>query len=133
MKTKFVAYVNAFMLLALFAVLGTTGCKSDSNPYTTNGGGGGGGTPGATEVWMQGTAFVPASKTIAVGTTITWTNKDAYAHWVASGVPGAPDGIFNSGSLSNGGTYSFKFITAGTFKYYCMIHGAMMTAVMIVQ
>ena len=107
-----------------------TGCNksSYSTAPTTSGG-----TPGVNEVWMQGLAFNPAAKTISVGTTITWTNKDNTTHTTTSGVPGAPDGIFNSGNLNNGGTFSFKFTTAGTFKYYCLIHGAMMTATMTVQ
>jgi plastocyanin len=82
---------------------------------------------------MQNIAFVPGSKTIAVGTTITWINKDNTTHTATSGIPNSPDGLFNSGNLSNAGTFSFKFTTVGTFKYYCMIHGAMMTATMIVQ
>ena len=107
-----------------------TGCNKSSYstaPPTS------GGSLGANEVWMQGMAFNPAAKTISVGTTITWTNKDNTTHTATSGVPGAPDGIFNSGNLNNGGTFSFKFTTAGTFKYYCIIHGAMMTATMTVQ
>ncbi|MDR3667085.1 MAG: plastocyanin/azurin family copper-binding protein [Ignavibacteriaceae bacterium] len=121
------------LLLILFmisAIIVIPGCKSNS---TTAPPSGGGSTPGPNEVWMQNIAFNPASKTISVGTTITWTNKDNTTHTATSGVPGSPDGLFNSGNLSNGGTFSFKFTTAGTFKYYCLIHGAMMTATMTVQ
>jgi plastocyanin len=130
MKAKFRAYVKAIIFLAFIAALGTMGCKSNSTPNNPPTGGG---TPGTNEVWMQGTAFVPASKTIAAGTTITFTNKDGFAHTVTSGVPGTPDGAFDSGSLASGATFTHMFSTKGTIKYFCTIHGAMMTAVMIVQ
>jgi plastocyanin len=116
------------MILSIVVIM--TGCtKSDNSvsPPVT------GGTPGVNEVWMQSMAFNPITKTISAGTTITWTNKDNTTHTATSGVPNSPDGLFNSGNLGNGSTFSFKFTTAGTFKYYCMIHGAMMTATMIVQ
>jgi plastocyanin len=112
------------------AFLALAGCKSDS---ATAPAAGGGGTPGANEVWIQGMAFNLAAKTISVGTTITWTNKDNTTHTATIGTPGATDGIFNSGNLGNGGTFSFKFTTAGTFKYFCLIHGSMMTATITVQ
>ena len=118
------------MIVLTIAIM--TGCKSD-NSVSTYGSSGSQGTPGANEVWMQNIAFVPASKTISVGTTITWINKDNYPHQPTSGIPNYPDGMFKSGSLTTGDTYSFKFSTAGTFNYYCFILGAMMTAKMIVQ
>jgi plastocyanin len=128
-KINIVALIFKVMLISTVAIM--AGCTKSNNPvYTSTNSGG---SPGANEVWMQGITFVPASKTISVGTTITWTNKDNTTHIVTSGIPNYPDGIFKSGSMNNGDTYSFKFNTAGTFKYYCFIHGAMMTATMIVQ
>jgi plastocyanin len=128
-KINIVALILKVMLITTVVIM--AGCTKSNNPvYTSTNSGG---SPGANEVWMQGIAFVPASKTISVGTTITWTNKDNTTHIVTSGIPNYPDGIFKSGSMNNGDTYSFKFNTAGTFKYYCFIHGAMMTATMIVQ
>jgi plastocyanin len=120
----------SIILIIISAIIVMPGCKSDNS---TNSPANSGGSPGVNEVWMQGIAFAPASKTISVGTTITWTNKDNTTHTATSGVPNSPDGLFNSGNLGNGGTFSFKFTTAGTFKYYCAIHGAMMTATMTVQ
>jgi len=91
-----------------------------------NGGGGNKGNPGLNEVWMQGMLFTPSSITIKEGTTITWTNKDAVDHIVTS-----DDGLFNSGTLGSGKTYSYKFSAAGTYLYHCSIH-PMMTAKIIV-
>jgi plastocyanin len=129
-KINLIKLFMVFLVVSSFLII--SGCKSDNStaPY---GGGGGAGTPGVNEVWMQGMAFNPAAKTISIGTTITWTNKDNTIHTATSGVPGAPDGMFNSGNLNNGGTFSFKFTGAGTFKYFCLIHGAMMTATITVQ
>jgi len=58
---------------------------------------------------------------IKVGTTVTWTNKDAVAHTVTS-----DDGTsFNSGNLANGQTLSFTFNTPGSWTYHCAIHPSM--------
>jgi plastocyanin len=135
MEKKISLIALSFILIIISAVVLLPGCtKSDnSSNYSTAPAGGGGATPGVNEVWMQGTAFNPASKTISVGTTITWTNKAPYNHTVTSGVPNSPDGLFNSGYLGNQGVFSFKFTTVGTFHYYCMIHGAMMTASVTVK
>jgi plastocyanin len=83
--------------------------------------------PGTNEVLIQNMAFNPSSITIAKHTSIKWTNKDSNTHTVTSN-----SGLFNSGNLSNGGTFSFTFDSAGTFNYHCAIHSSM-TATVIVQ
>jgi plastocyanin len=126
-KNMIVLFLKIMILSIVVIMAGCTKSDNSVSPPVS------GSSPGANEVWMQGIAFNPVTKTISGGTTITWTNKDNTTHTATSGVPNSPDGLFNSGNLGNGGTFSFKFTTAGTFKYYCMIHGAMMTATMIVQ
>lgn len=116
------------IILGLFTL--AAGCKS--NDYGTNTGGGGG-TPPANQVNLQNTAYSPASKTISKGTTIKWVNKDSYPHTVTSGTPGNPDGTFDSGNMGGGASFSYTFSTSGTFKYYCRIHGALMTGTIVVQ
>lgn len=90
--------------------------------------GGTGGTsgPGVNEVFIQGMAFNPSTITVAAGTTITWTNKDAIAHTVTS-----LTNLFNSGNIGTGGTYSFTFTTAGSYSYYCAIHPTMTASVTV--
>jgi plastocyanin len=127
MKSKLNLIFSSIIIGLLLVISGCSRNDYSSNPS------GGGATPGPNEVWMQGMSFYPAAKTISSGTTITWTNKDNYPHTVTSGVPGAPDGLFNSGNMNGGATFSYKFNSAGIFKYYCIIHGAMMTATMTVQ
>jgi plastocyanin len=78
-------------------------------------------------------AFSPTTLTVAVGTTVTWTNNDSAAHTVTSDT-----GLFDSGNLSaagsgsSGGSFSFTFNNAGTFNYHCTYH-SMMVAKVIVQ
>lgn len=125
---KKIFYIAVFTLTI---IAGLTGCYK--NDYGTNPTSPSYGTPGANEVWLQGMAFTPASITVTAGTTIKWTNKDNVTHTVTSGVPGTPDGVFDSGNLSNGGIFSFTFNTKGTFHYYCRPHQSSMQATVVVQ
>jgi plastocyanin len=113
---KYLAMPVVFCLLFFYS---SCSKSSDNNP--------GSGTPGANEVWLQGSAFNPAIRTIPVNTTLKWTNKDSYAHTVTS-----DSTMFNSGNLSANGTFSFTFTKKGTYKYHCNIH-SMMKAEVVVQ
>ncbi len=81
----------------------------------------------ANEVSIQGMAFNPPTLTVAKNTTVKWTNNDGMAHTVTSDT-----GVFNSGTINPGGTFSFQFTTTGTFPYHCSFHPDM-TATIIVQ
>jgi len=121
------------MIMAALLIL-ITGCSGSKNSTGYNNPvGSPGGSPGANEVWMQNTSFNPSTKTVSVGTTITWTNKDGFNHTVTSGTPGSPNGTFDSGNMGGGATFTHTFSTAGTFAYYCRIHGAMMTGTITVH
>src|SRR5215831_19164721 len=67
--------------------------------------------------------FSPSSVTINPGDTVQWTWGSS-GHSSTSGIPGAPNGIWNSGILNQGATFSHTFNSAGTFPYYCIPHGA---------
>ncbi len=58
--------------------------------------------------------------TIAVGTTVEWTNDDSAAHTVTSS-----NGAFDSGNLEKGASYSFTFTKEGTYNYTCQYHANM--------
>ncbi len=60
----------------------------------------------------------PQRVTIQKGATVVWINQEADTHTVT-----ADDGKFDSGDLDLGGMFSFTFNEAGTFPYYCEIHG----------
>jgi plastocyanin len=66
--------------------------------------------------------FSPSSVTIHPGDTVRWTWGASF-HSSTSGVPGAPNGIWDSGILSQGATFSHTFSSTGTFPYYCIPHG----------
>lgn len=55
--------------------------------------------------------------TVPVGTNVTWRNAGDLDHTITS-----EDGLFNSGVLKRGSTYTVRFDKVGTFKYYCQEH-----------
>jgi plastocyanin len=73
-------------------------------------------------------AFVPATLTVRVGSTVTWTNHDEEPHTIA-----ASDGSFHSPGMGSQATYSHTFPTAGRFDYVCSIHPFMHATVVVTQ
>ena len=78
-------------------------------------------------VGIDNFAFTPQSITVAVGTTLTWTNHDDEGHTVVSDDP-----LFKSAGLDTDDTFTFTFAKAGTYKYHCSIHPRM-TGTIVVQ
>ena len=76
--------------------------------------------PVSNEIEISGFAFVPATITVAVGTTVTWTNLDSVAHTVTSETD-----LFDSGNLARNASFSYTFTDRGTFSYYCATHPSM--------
>ncbi len=71
----------------------------------------------STEINISGFAFVPATITVTVGTTVTWSNLDSAAHTVTS-----ETNLFDSGNLVRNATFSYSFADRGTFSYFCANH-----------
>jgi plastocyanin len=66
-------------------------------------------------------AFAPGDVTIPAGSTLAWTNLE-------SGVPHTTtslDGVWDSGVLATGASFSQTFAQAGDFAYQCSIHPSM--------
>ena len=89
---------------------------------------------------IVGLTFEPADITVSVGDTVTWevTESIGAPHSVTSGTPDDPDpgSIFDSGAdglIEVGETFEHTFETAGTFAYYCTVHGASMSGQVVVQ
>jgi amicyanin len=78
------------------------------------------------QVAVDNFSFTPAATTIAVGTTVTWTNHDDIPHNVVS-----PELKFKSPVLDTDQTFSHRFDTAGTYQYYCSIHPRMTGQVVV--
>jgi plastocyanin len=75
------------------------------------------------QVGANGLRFTPQNVDIQVGDTIEWI-WGAGSHSTTSGTPGQPDGRWDSGVVNQTGfIFSFTFTTAGTFNYYCSVHG----------
>lgn len=100
-----------------------------SAPASTPGGGANGGAPvSGHSVAIKNFAFSPASLTVSVGTTVTWTNQDGDAHTVTSQGTGGP---LASPSMTTGARYSYTFTKAGTYSYLCTIHPFMTATVRV--
>jgi plastocyanin len=68
-----------------------------------------------------GLRFTPSSVTIHPGDTVRWT-WSADHHSSTSGTPGVPNGLWDSGILNQGATFTHTFNTVGSFPYYCTPH-----------
>ena len=77
------------------------------------------------QVIMQNISFQPRQIRVQPGTTVTWTNQDGAAHTVTAGTRDNPSGLFNSGNIGAGGSFSFTFEVPGTYNYFCSIHAGM--------
>lgn len=84
--------------------------------------------PASPEVTIKGFAFSPDTLTVKVGTTVKWTNQDSVAHSVTSDT-----GLFDSGELAAGNTFSFTFTQAGTFDYHCAMHPSMIATIVVTE
>lgn len=79
------------------------------------------------EIKIDNFSFTPATVTVALGTTVTWTNSDDVPHTVVS-----EDYTFKSKVLDTDEKFSYKFTKPGTYSYFCSVHPKM-TAKIIVQ
>jgi plastocyanin len=115
-------------IIFLFAILSILSSCEKTMPDMTGTGGDTGGSkgPGTNEVFIQNMAFNPSTITVEANTTITWTNKDAVTHTVTSDT-----GLFDSGGISNGETYSQMFTAPGTYAYHCTPHPSMTATVKV--
>ena len=68
---------------------------------------------------------------IQAGTTVEWHNHDVAIHTSTSGNSPNPNGMWDSGLLSNDQTFSQTFNEVGTFPYFCIPHPFMTGAVMV--
>ncbi len=83
--------------------------------------------PATTEVKIDNFSFGPATLTVPVGTSVTWTNRDDIPHTVVS-----TEGVFKSKVLDTDEKFTFTFSKAGNYPYFCSIHPKM-TGKVIVQ
>jgi plastocyanin len=75
---------------------------------------------GTATVEMTNTTFSPQAVDVKVGDSVTFVNRDEIAHTAT-----ANDGSFDSKTLDNGGTFTFKATKAGKIDYVCIFHPGM--------
>src|SRR5262249_50623265 len=83
--------------------------------------------PPTAEVKIDNFSFGPATLTVTVGTTVTWTNRDDTPHKVVS-----TDDVFKSKVLGTDEKSSCTFSKAGAYPYFCSLHPKM-TGKIVVQ
>ncbi|MGI0047042.1 MAG: cupredoxin domain-containing protein [Nitrosotalea sp.] len=77
--------------------------------------------------------YLPSTITVGVNQTVTWLNQDNEIHTVTSGQSsgreglmrngvGIPNGLFDSGPIKPGLSWTHVFTHVGTFEYFCTIH-----------
>jgi plastocyanin len=87
-------------------------------------------------VGLGGNQFVDGQSgssvtTIHAGQTVMW-NWVSGSHSSTSGNCCSPDGRWDSGVRSSG-SFSQMFPATGSFPYFCMVHGSMMTGMVVVN
>lgn len=105
------AYEHATFMGGFEIFPGTAG------PVTADSGGGAG-APQEVVIDMLDFTYSELNLTIPAGTTVTWINTGAVQHTST-----ASDGSFDTGLLDPNGQASITFDTAGSFPYYCTLHG----------
>ena len=81
------------------------------------------------EVKIDNFSVGPGTITVAVGTTVTWTNRDDIPHTVVStDDPKA----FKSKVMDTDEKFSYTFAKPGTYSYFCSVHPKM-TGKVVVQ
>jgi plastocyanin len=78
-------------------------------------------TPTGAQVCMNAASFNPANLTVTAGSTVLWIDGSGLQHTVTSAAGSAE--TFNQ-AVAPGATFSHQFNAAGTFNYYCTIHGS---------
>ena len=78
------------------------------------------------EVTIDNFSFRPQTLTVAVGTTVTWTNGDDIPHTVVSN-----DGVFKSIARDTDEKFSFTFDKVGAYPYHCSLHPKMTGEVVV--
>jgi plastocyanin len=81
---------------------------------------------GSNQVVVDSFSFTPAATAVAVGSTVTWTNRDDVPHNIVSTAQ-----QFKSPVLDTGEQFSHTFDTPGRYPYFCSIHPKMTGQVVV--
>lgn len=75
-----------------------------------------------------GPGYAPASVTVVLGknSTVVWKNTDPAIHTVT-----ANTGVFDSGNMNAGDSFTYTFTKAGTYSYRCIYHSWMLATIVV--
>ena len=71
-------------------------------------------------------AFNPQSTNVTAGDSVKWTNNGSFDHTSTS-----DSGVWNSGTIPSGSSFTRQFSTPGSFPYHCAIHTSMLATVIV--
>ena len=71
-------------------------------------------------------AFNPQSTNVTAGDSVKWTNNGSFDHTSTS-----DSGVWNSGTIPPGSSFTRQFSTPGSFPYHCAIHTTMQATVIV--
>jgi plastocyanin len=113
----------ALLVLGLLLSNGTAAAapratRANGRPLTTTG--------TTARVRIIDFAFRPRTITVSRGTRVRWVNRGSVNHTSTSNT-----GLWNSGTIAPGDSFSRVFRRAGTFRYHCTIHTDMRGRVVV--
>jgi plastocyanin len=111
-----VAGLGMLVLMATLLLLAKSSIMANAGQSTT----------ATAEVTIDNFTFRPQTLTVAVGATVTWTNRDDIPHTVVS-----DNAVFKSKARDTGETFSYTFDKPGTYPYHCSIHPKMTGQVVV--
>jgi plastocyanin len=117
MKNK--SWIFGMTILAIALGVGN-GLRASAAPADAKG-------ASETAVKIDNFSFSPATVTVAVGTTVRWTNADDIPHTIVS-----DDKTFKSKALDTDDQFTYTFTKPGIYSYFCGLHPKM-TAKIVVQ
>lgn len=77
---------------------------------------------------IRDSSFRPGNLRVTVGTTVTWTNRDAVPHTATS-----TNGAWDTGLLAQGESGSITFDEPGVYEYSCLPHPNMKARIEVVS
>src|SRR6476661_6665481 len=102
------------MVVRALTIMSLAACGGGGSDTTTGPSTGG----GSNAVTVGNNFFSPASVSVATGATVTWTwamGDTMHTVTFADNAPGSPK--------QSAGTFQRTFSTAGTYSYFCSVHG----------
>ena len=102
------------------------GCSSTNNPSPSPSSTSAGSEAVENTVTIKSLAFNPSTLTVKQGANVTWGNADSTTHTVTSDT-----GLFDSGNLNPGDSFTHQFNATGTFPYHCSIHTVMKGTIVV--